>query len=485
MNVNAQSWRGRGAAQRDVRGRGLRERPRFETAFYWAFVGGLACLPLWYPKYAVLASAVNGIWFCGLVISYEILLMIRRSSHAVGLQTLRAPAVLLIGVLIWIVIQYASWSPLTWQHPIWALTASALESAVSGSVTINPEMTISGLVRLVTAASVFWMATQFCRETSRAQRFIEVLAVICAGYAAFSLLGLAFHRTDVANPLVHFVIPALSDPHSYAVYAGIGLIIVAGLILRLYRYDLITVGGSLRFRIASVIEATGQKGALLVGAAVLMAVPFVLLDSRSGLIATVFGLLVLLTASFVRPRKFSRTMTRVTFFVLAIFGLLAAVWVHAIDPYVGSIQVEGVENESRAAIAAIVLRSIMDSPWLGYGFGTFSDVFDITRDRSINTRGFWSSPFNSYLEVIQGLGVIAGTMLIACFVLIASKCLAGSMMRGRFSVVPSIATGVIFLVGVQAAVGSPLDVQAVSLLFMAILGAGVAQSQDSSLAVHD
>ena len=48
--------------------------------------------------------------------------------------------------------------------------------------------------------------------------------------------------------------------------------------------------------------------------------------------------------------------------------------------------------------------------------------------------------------------------------------------------VPRIAASVAFLVGFNALVDFSLQIQAVALTFMALLGAGVAQSESSRLA---
>jgi hypothetical protein len=48
-----------------------------------------------------------------------------------------------------------------------------------------------------------------------------------------------------------------------------------------------------------------------------------------------------------------------------------------------------------------------------------------------------------------------------------------------------VAVSVAFLAGVHALVDFSLQIQAVTLTFMAVLGAGVAQSKSSRVALHD
>jgi type IV secretory pathway VirB2 component (pilin) len=86
--------------------------------------------------------------------------------------------------------------------------------------------------------------------------------------------------------------------------------------------------------------------------------------------------------------------------------------------------------------------------------------------------------------VFQGLGLIFGSMLVASIVLLVLKCCKGAITRQQVTV-PCIATGVAFLVGIHSMVDFSLQIQAVALTFMAILGAGVAQSVSSQLTVGD
>ena len=72
------------------------------------------------------------------------------------------------------------------------------------------------------------------------------------------------------------------------------------------------------------------------------------------------------------------------------------------------------------AVYSIAIRSIINAPLLGYGYGTFADVFPMFRDQSVSTWGKWSMAHNTYLEVFQGLGLVFGSMLVASVVVLVS-----------------------------------------------------------------
>jgi O-antigen ligase len=137
------------------------------------------------------------------------------------------------------------------------------------------------------------------------------------------------------------------------------------------------------------------------------------------------------------------------------------------------------------AVYKITLNSIFDAPLQGFGYGAFVDVFPLYRDKSISPLGVWDKAHNTYLEIFQGLGLVFGVALIACVGVLAYICFRGVRKRQQGASTPIAAFSVAALVAVHSLVDFSLQVQAVTLTFMAILGAGVAQSESSRLALHD
>ena len=168
--------------------------------------------------------------------------------------------------------------------------------------------------------------------------------------------------------------------------------------------------------------------------------------------------------------------------ILILGGVLGVVVFLAFgDSFFGKISEAGVSDDNRLAVYLITLRSIFDAPLLGYGYGTFVDVFPMFRDRSISVEGVWEQAHNTYLEVFQGLGLVFGLALAASVVLLVIKCFKGTNVRREGLMVPAVATSAAFLVGVHALADFSLQMQAVALTFAAILGAGVAQAKSSRL----
>jgi O-antigen ligase len=458
-----------------------------DVAFLWAFIAALAWCPLWFGGNVLLAWGVNAVLFPGLLIAYELSLLVRGERHPVAVKQIRIPAALFGAVVLWIFFQNATWTPAWLHHPIWQMAADALDKPIDGSISVNRDLTTLALLRLITAASVFWVALQLCRDAKRANILLWSVAALGCAYAAYGLFAFALTPGQVLwfkNPYSRgFVTSTFINPNSFVAYAGIGFIAMCGLILRLYRHEFATVGGSIRFRIATFIEVTGRKGAVLFGGAAVVLVALLLTGSRGGILAMALALLVLGVLTL-RPRQRQSVEQRLA---IIIFGalLVAATFVVFGDLVVGKITQQGLRDESRLAVYTIALRSLLGAPILGYGYGTFADVFPMFRDQSVSTWGSWQMAHDTYLEVFQGLGLLFGSLLVASVVLLVLRCVKGAMTRQTNETLPCVAASIAFFLGVHALVDFSLQMQAIAITFMAMLGDGVAQSESSRLALGD
>jgi hypothetical protein len=464
-------------------GRAFRRTEFIEHSMFWLYLAGLTWVPLWYGSNDLIAWGINAVVFPGLAALYEASLLIRGKRHPIGIRNIAGPTALFAAVVLWIVLQTLTWVPSSLVNPIWGMAADALGRPLEGSVSVNRDLTNLALIRLITAASAFWLALQLCRNGARAGILIVSVAAIGCLYAAYGLVVLK------TGQLPWLDIPAnggrvtstFVNHNSFATYAGIGLVAVGGLILHLYRHEVIT-GGSWRLWLGSFIETTGRKGAALLGGGFVILVALLLTGSRGGVISTGLGLLVLGGLAHRRGRN-----RNLRWLGSMLFGsVLVAATVYAFGGIVlSNLDERGIADASRLSVYLLTLRSILDAPVLGYGYGTFVDVFPMYRDRSISVQGVWGQAHDTYLEVFQGLGLVFGAALIATVMLLGLRCARGSVRRQENAMVPAVAASAACLVGVHTLVDFSLQMQAVALTFMAVLGAGVAQSESSRLALED
>jgi O-antigen ligase len=103
----------------------------------------------------------------------------------------------------------------------------------------------------------------------------------------------------------------------------------------------------------------------------------------------------------------------------------------------------------------------------------------------VSTFGQWTAAHDTYLEAFQGLGLIFGPMLVASVVVLVWRCIKGAAARQTNETVPCVAAAVACLLGAHALIDFTLQLQAIAITFMALLGAGVAQSESSRVTLAD
>lgn len=460
-----------------------RDDPFCATLFVLLTIG-LAWAPFWLGGNRPMAWGVNAAFFPALVLAFELRTLLGGRPHPVAMSRIAGPAALFCAVLIFALAQSAS-APRVLAHPIWGMASEALSQPLTASISVNREETAMATTRLMTAASVFWLALQLTRNAARAYLLLELVAVVIAAYSVYGLVlttffagAIPFFDTPYVTGLVR---STFVNRNSFATFAGLGLVIVVGLTLRLFRSQSPQPMEAPLQRVARLVEAAGWRGWLLLSAGFVTLVALLGAISRGGALATAVGLATLFALLLQRRQRGPAQNAA----ILLVAAGLAVGFVAFSDLLLERIANGGLGDASRLAVDLIVARSILDNPLLGVGYGTFADVFPLYRDLSIPTSGVWDKAHNTYLEVWSGLGLLFGTALIGSIAWLVGKCVAGALRRRRDSTPPLVAAAVSALVGVHALVDFSIQIEAVCLTYMAVLGAGVAQSESGRRDISD
>ena len=457
-----------------------------EDVLLIALVAGLAWAPFWLGGNQLLPWGVNAVLFPALALAYEASLLIGGRPHAFAARRIAVPIALFLLVVAWIFVQNSPLASAALAHPIWAMASDALGTALPATISVNPPAAMRALMRLLTLASVFWLSLQLCRDSQRALTLLRAVAAIVAAYSIYGLIlavgfggAIPFFNEP---PGAGAVRSTFTNRNSFATYAGLGLIVLVALTLRLYRHAIPDASGLNAFRLSKFIAATGRMAGFTLAAGLIVLGALLATASRGGLLSAAVGLFAALALTLTRRRRGRGDSIEAIAFV-AVAAVIAFAFFG--DRVVGRIVASGLQDTSRAAVYLIALRAIIDAPVLGFGYGGFADVFPLYRDQSIPPDLIWLQAHNTYLEVWLGLGLVVGLALMAAVGLLALKCVVGAINRQRDSIAPIVATAATLLVGVHALVDFSLQIEAVALTFMALLGAGVAQSESSRRAVAD
>ena len=336
------------------------------------------------------------------------------------------------------------------------------------------------LLRCGTCALIFMMARAICRDRGHARMLLVLLvasAVVIVGYAL--LMQMTTNSCYVGSYLKkHGPYDLMSrclmsgtfvNSNTFACYVGMG--IVAALVLILGgRGGEPTPGYDGR--------DAGTFDSLLTGSrVVLVAITFFLLGglllsaSRAGFAATVAGVLALVFL-LMRGRWGERPdLVRWFWIGMAILLVLGAIAGSAMLAKV----VQASDSTTRVAIWLTSIKAIALSPWLGWGLGSFADIFTILQPASILQPN--NLAHSTPLETIVELGVIGAIPALAVVLLPWGVSLRGAFRRTYGDRVrPAAAFAIATVPILHSTVDFSLQIPAISYVVSAVLGMGWAHA---------
>lgn len=235
-------------------------------------------------------------------------------------------------------------------------------------------------------------------------------------------------------------------------------------------------------RIAATIAAVAGKGGYFLICIFVISVALVLTASRGGVIASVAGVVVLGILIGLR-----RSTGKIGVLVIAV-SLVALVLAFSIfgdlfGERLGATPELKLDDSSgdRISVYAVTSQSILDAPWAGFGYGTFADIFPLYRNSNIGIVGTWDKAHNTYLELLQGLGVPVALVLFASIAWMIATCLRGALTRKRVATPALVAVAASAIVLLHSLIDFSLQIQAITLTWCALLGTGLAQAMPGTL----
>jgi O-antigen ligase len=456
-------------------------RASFDGLLFAFALVAFAWLPFWFGSERPIAWGINAVVFGSLVILYEVGVLWRGRGHPVAMHRMALSALSLAIVAAWCLLQVSTSLPAGFQNSVWQLARETLASNLPGSISVNRDTTIIALLRLSTAASVFWLMLQLCRSSSRARSLVAAIAVIGAAYATYGIVAFFGSPNTILWFTKVYYLDSLTSTfvnrNTYATYAAIGLVCALAKLTNVLSEAVASgVGRIIPALVAAVI---GPAGVWLAIASVIAAA-LVLTGSRAGIAAALTGVAAGALVAGLQRRSGRMATLLGTSAVAVVF--LGAVLVSFGDLLASRLTQQGVQAPDRIAVYELTLQSIADKPVAGFGYGTFEHVFPMYRDARLGAMRVWDRAHNTYLEIVQGLGIPAALVFLAGMGALLQRCFAGALTRRRSVTAPLAASAASVAVLLHAFVDFSLQSQAVALTWIALVGAGVAQSWSSRIA---
>jgi len=377
----------------------------------------------------------------------------------------------------WIVLQAVTWTPAAWHHPLWSMTADALQTDLAGRVSLAAEDAWTALMRLLSYALVFVLALQFGRDRKRAQAMLGWLTLAGLVYGVFGLVTYwgGYHPEWLFGDrgLAHDVRSSFINRNHFATWQGLAILCaIAWFYHRMVKTEVqpyaVPMNREDEFE-AFILKAWKPLTALL-----LMVAALILTHSRGGFVATLAATIVLLSLLDRRGRK-GRAKSRIL--VVAALAVAGISFFLTSEVLLDRINRTDITTEERMAVYGNITRAIEDNPVLGFGYGTFADTFRLY-DRN-ESAVHYDRAHNTWLENAFELGLPAALALFLALGGLAVTCWRAVRRRHRDWVFPATGAAASVLVGIHAMVDFSLQLPAVAMLYAAILGVGVAQSVSS------
>ncbi|MHA1545484.1 MAG: O-antigen ligase family protein [Alphaproteobacteria bacterium] len=396
----------------------------------------------------------------------------KRCPHATSSSQawVRFPATAFCLTAAWLALQALPFAPASLMHPAWSAAQELLGAPSAGSVSLTPALTLIMLLQLLTLGAFFWCGLHLAGSWRRASVVVHVVFAMTIAYATYGLVLDALQSTTILWYEKWVYRDALTSTHvnrnAFASFAGAGCL--AGLALFFQRMQK-SASRLPTDRVKALVVVSSElfsTSGLIVSGVLLLLVALVLTGSRAGLVATVLGIAVFI--GLVARHKAGVVLVAVLALVVALAlsgDFLSGRWLGTAENW-----------ELRRLLFEGTLRAIGDRPLLGYGGGSFTDVFGLYMPEDLGTQNQFRRAHNTYLELALELGIPSAIVVLSGFMALAVRLFRGVRQRRGRRWLPALALGVGVVFATHSLIDFPLQIQANAFVFLSILAAGLAQT---------
>jgi len=364
-------------------------------------------------------------------------------------------------------------------HPVWSWAAE-YGQGTSPRPSVDPSAGRDALLRFLSYAGVFWLGLALARDGGAARRLLGAILAIVVAYAVWGLVryfaGIEHLFWHVPSSYQGSLTSTFVNRNHAATYLSIGAVIAFALLWeRLRRYLAKRGGGAWVAAVGELME----RDAHLVIATLCLVVASLLTGSRGGLLGLGVGMTTVFCLGLAGARVGLRAGAIIVGIALLMgLGLLRLGGDVTLARLALIDQEITLDRENRLALWQNCLDLVRERPLAGHGYGTFEQLFHLTRDPGFER--VWDTAHNTYLEHAVELGLPATLALYGGMLLLVVHCSRGARRRRRNQVLSTAAVGVSALVASHALVDFSLQIPAVAITYAAIMGIGCAQAVPSA-----
>jgi hypothetical protein len=380
-----------------------------------------------------------------------------------------------------VVLQMSSFAPESESASLYAKAGGLLHQALTPIPSLSVDASRDALLRCLACGLLFLIARVLFRDRQWAKWLLLVFVVsaaIVVTYAVFMhvtkgscYVGSFLKKEGQYTPGERCVMSGtFVGSNNFGCFAGMALVASLALLFdgrRSRRQDEELEFGEEPNPIAEWL--TGWR-VTMGGLSLYFAGGLLLSASRAGVAATVAGIAALLYLLRRGRRRISFTKLAIIFVVIsvAVLFLAGAAFLHK------TAGLGNVGNLNRVVIWLASFNAFLQAPWLGWGLGTYNDIYAIHQPISIPLPN--DKAHSTPLEFLVEMGIIGALPAFAACVLPWAICLLGGLRRQGERELPAAAFAIAAVAILHSMVDFSLQMPAIAFVVSAVLGLGWAQS---------
>ncbi|MCJ9429950.1 O-antigen ligase family protein [Kordiimonas marina] len=347
-----------------------------------------------------------------------------------------------------------------------------------GMHSVNAGATVAVSIYFLAHLVWFFLVVATFSSRHKVKLLVRWLTVTASLYAAY---GLIVYFTGNKTILWYdkWIYPesltaTFVNRNSYAAYCGVGLQCLLADLLYLHG-PLFVSFDRLRLSWRDFISRNIVSVLWQTVSFVILLTALLLTGSRAGVFTVLVGCVILVVVGHVRSEAHENQVRR-TFSIYLVLGigalLIAGIFGLSGGLLEGRLWGHGFLDNSRFHVYPLVLKAILEGPVMGYGLGTFEEVFRQFRTEDVNV--LFDRAHNDYLELAMTAGVPTTLVFLISIGAVMTILLKSVKASGvyRSYVVLGVTLSVQF--ALHSLIDFSLQMPAVSYSYVAILAASIA-----------
>ena len=382
-------------------------------------------------------------------------------------------------------VQMSSLAPLSPSAPFYAKAGELLGQSLVAVPTLAVDATRDALLKCFGCAAIFMMARVLFHDQRWARLLVMIFLLSAAIVVTYALyMSVTTHSCYVGSYLkkmgqYNFATDrclasgTFVGSNNFGCFCGMAFVAALGLLFDGQQPRRDREEREYGEEANPIAEWFSGRRVMLAAVSLYFLGGLMLSASRGGAGATVIGAIVL---GCLLLRGHSRAMRRWAvvgggLLVVLILVVAGSAFLHKLSLLLDA------GNLNRAVIWRASIEALLDSPWLGWGLGSYNDIYAIHQPPTITQPN--DKAHSTPLEFLVEVGIVGGIPALAVCLIPWGICLIGALRR-RQRQLPALVFSVVAVAILHSLIDFSLQMPAIGFVVSALLGVGWAHAFTSN-----